>query len=241
MDYPKSDPTVGLKDGKFTDGNPVTGEKASRDKAVHQNMLYDELIGVIQHAGLTPSDADHTQIVKALKSAFGRPRLLWEQTVGGQATPLTKVEIDGLNSNIDRFYTLHYSFTTTVNYAGPFDILIYPNGLYPSDEWYSQFTVADNASLSTSRVNDPLFGQVLGNSAVHGVMHITRPDTGGISILSTMDTVLQSGSNVSHQQASIITDLPDYLLMITRLTIESKDAPLMANFRGRLFATDVAL
>lgn len=66
MDYPVSDPTVGLVGGKFTDGNPAGGVPASRDPAGWANLISDELIGIVVAAGLVPSDADNTQVLQAL-------------------------------------------------------------------------------------------------------------------------------------------------------------------------------
>jgi len=61
MDYP-SDVSVGLSGGKFTDGNPVTSLPPSLDRAVEQNAVFDELLAVIVAAGLTPDEANLTQL-----------------------------------------------------------------------------------------------------------------------------------------------------------------------------------
>ncbi len=240
MDYPKSNPTVGLKDGKFTDGDPVTGEKASRDKAIHQNMLYDELIGVIQHAGLTPSDADHTQIVKALKSAFGRPKLLWEQTTVGQVTPQTQIIIDGINSDTDKFYFLEYTFKCFYDPPSPYEFIIYPNGNYPSNEYRSQRIIADQTSLTAENINDPVFCKITNATRMHGVMRIGVPEGGGLSVMSDCHHTLGSVA-AANQKAYISSTEGPSLVNITSLTIESKAKPLILNFQGRLFGTDVAL
>lgn len=70
MDYP-SDPSVGLVEGKFTDGNPASGVPASRDPAAWANGVTDELINLIVAAGLTPSDAVSTQVRDAIYRLSG--------------------------------------------------------------------------------------------------------------------------------------------------------------------------
>ena len=71
MDYP-SDPKVGLVGGKFTDGDPANGVPASLDPASHLNAITDELLNAISEAGLTPAEADLTQLKQALR-ILGKP------------------------------------------------------------------------------------------------------------------------------------------------------------------------
>lgn len=66
MDYPVSDPTVGLVGGKFSDGDAVGGVAASRDPAAWANAVTDELLAIIAAAGLTPDEADLNQVLDAL-------------------------------------------------------------------------------------------------------------------------------------------------------------------------------
>lgn len=68
MDYPKSLPGIGLAGGKFADANPTTGAPGSWISAAWANSLMDELLGVISGAGLTPSEADNDQTLKAVKA-----------------------------------------------------------------------------------------------------------------------------------------------------------------------------
>ena len=66
MDYPKSDPGVGLHNGKFTDGSADGTVKPSLDTAAHDNALTDEVLNVITAAGLIPDEFDHTQLRQAI-------------------------------------------------------------------------------------------------------------------------------------------------------------------------------
>ncbi|WP_424682906.1 gp53-like domain-containing protein [Frateuria sp. YIM B11624] len=68
MDYPKSDATVGLVGGKFSDGNPGAGVPASRDPASWANLVTDELINVLIAAGIEPDEAADNQLLQALQA-----------------------------------------------------------------------------------------------------------------------------------------------------------------------------
>lgn len=67
MDYP-SDESVLLRDGKFTDGDPVNGIPASRDAAAHTNAITDELLAVITAAGLEPDENVTNQLWTAIQN-----------------------------------------------------------------------------------------------------------------------------------------------------------------------------
>ncbi|GAA5783930.1 gp53-like domain-containing protein [Chitiniphilus shinanonensis] len=67
MDYPHSVPDVGLLDGKFTDGDPLTGLLPSLDPASWANAVTDEFLGVIKAAGLTPDEEQSNQLLQALR------------------------------------------------------------------------------------------------------------------------------------------------------------------------------
>lgn len=62
MDYPKSVPGVGLVDGKFVDENQVTGTPGSLIPAGWGNAVTDELLGVLDEAGVVPDEADNGQL-----------------------------------------------------------------------------------------------------------------------------------------------------------------------------------
>lgn len=69
MDYPKSVPSAGLVDGKFVDEDPLSGKPGSLIPASWGNGVTQEILGVVQAGGLTPSEASNTQLLGALRSA----------------------------------------------------------------------------------------------------------------------------------------------------------------------------
>lgn len=68
MDYPKSVPNIGLVGGKFVDENQLTGTPGSLIPSVWGNSVTDEVLNVIAASGQAPSEADLTQLVKAIRS-----------------------------------------------------------------------------------------------------------------------------------------------------------------------------
>lgn len=94
MDYPKSDASARLLNDKFTDGDPVGGVPASKDSANYQNMVFDELIGVISAAGLAPDEADMTQLAQAISKLTAKPlgQPFWHQ---GETAPVGAMEYAG--------------------------------------------------------------------------------------------------------------------------------------------------
>ncbi|MGE7959084.1 hypothetical protein ACQKQA_21315 [Pseudomonas sp. NPDC089530] len=68
MDYPKSVPSAGLVNGRFVDENPLTGTPGSLIPADWGNGVTQELLAVIGAAGLTPSEANLTQLLSAIRS-----------------------------------------------------------------------------------------------------------------------------------------------------------------------------
>lgn len=58
-------------DGKFTDGNAGTGVPATVLWSQWMNMLQDELEGVVDAAGLTPTIGDDTQLLQAIQAMIG--------------------------------------------------------------------------------------------------------------------------------------------------------------------------
>ncbi|PNG40388.1 phage tail protein [Pseudomonas asplenii] len=72
MDYPKSVPSVGLVDGRFVDENPVAGTPGSLIPAVWGNSVTQEILSVITGGGLVASEADTSQLFKAIQSIVGK-------------------------------------------------------------------------------------------------------------------------------------------------------------------------
>ncbi|SED06125.1 Phage Tail Collar Domain [Pseudomonas saponiphila] len=68
MDYPKSVPSVGLVNGKFVDENPVTGQVGSLISSDWGNAVTDELLNVIRAGGKQPAEAEHDQLLAAIKA-----------------------------------------------------------------------------------------------------------------------------------------------------------------------------
>lgn len=69
MDYPKSVPSAGLIDGRFVDEDLLTGKPGSLIPASWGNGVTQEILGVVQAAGMTPSEGSNTQLLTALRSA----------------------------------------------------------------------------------------------------------------------------------------------------------------------------
>ncbi|WOE80816.1 phage tail protein [Pseudomonas protegens] len=68
MDYPKSVPSVGLVNGRFVDENPVTGQVGSLISSQWGNAVTDELLNVIRAGGKAPAEAEHDQLLAAIKA-----------------------------------------------------------------------------------------------------------------------------------------------------------------------------
>lgn len=71
MDYPNSVPSVGLVNGRFVDENPVAGTPGSLIPAVWGNSVTQEIVSVIEGGGLVASEADTSQLLKAIQAIVG--------------------------------------------------------------------------------------------------------------------------------------------------------------------------
>lgn len=71
MDFPKSVPGVGLVDGKFVDENQATGQVGSLIPSAWGNAVTEELLNVIQAAGLEPDEEQKDQLLKAVRKLRG--------------------------------------------------------------------------------------------------------------------------------------------------------------------------
>jgi hypothetical protein len=68
LDYPKSVPSVGLVNGQFVDEDPIAGKPGSLIPATWGNSVTQEILNVVQAAGLTPNESSNTQLLAALRS-----------------------------------------------------------------------------------------------------------------------------------------------------------------------------
>ncbi len=67
MDYPKSLPGTGLVNGRFVDENPLTGAIGSLIPAQWGNAVTEEVLNVIQSAGLAADEQDNAQLKSAIE------------------------------------------------------------------------------------------------------------------------------------------------------------------------------
>lgn len=68
MDYPKSVPSVGLVNGQFADEDPIAGKPGSLIPATWGNSVTQEILNVVQAAGMAPNEASNNQLLAALRS-----------------------------------------------------------------------------------------------------------------------------------------------------------------------------
>lgn len=66
MDFPKSVPSVGLVDGKFIDEDAIAGTPGSLIPSAWGNAVTQEILKVIQEAGLDPDEDDNAQLNAAI-------------------------------------------------------------------------------------------------------------------------------------------------------------------------------
>ncbi len=87
MDYPISVPSVGLVGGKFVDEDPLAGTPGSLIPAQWGNAVTDEILNVINVAGLTPNEAVNNQLAAAISQLIGS-RLPYNSPVIGSVRNL---------------------------------------------------------------------------------------------------------------------------------------------------------
>jgi hypothetical protein len=68
LDYPKSVPSVGLVNGQFVDEDPIAGKPGSLIPATWGNSVTQEILNVLQAAGMTPNESSNNQLLAALRS-----------------------------------------------------------------------------------------------------------------------------------------------------------------------------
>ncbi|WP_416772088.1 phage tail protein [Pseudomonas sp. RHF3.3-3] len=103
MDYPKSTPSVGLVNGRFVDENPVNGSPGSLIPAVWGNAVTEELLNVVQAGGLEPAEAEHDQLLKAIRtiiqSSLPPEQIRTTLAAYGITDAYTKAEVEALFKN----------------------------------------------------------------------------------------------------------------------------------------------
>ena len=75
-------------DHKFTEGDPALGIPATTVTANHMNGVQEELIHILEEAGITPDGANLTQVLEALRALFARKtplvdEITWTPLVSG--------------------------------------------------------------------------------------------------------------------------------------------------------------
>ncbi|WP_017906157.1 phage tail protein [Pseudomonas asplenii] len=103
MDYPKSTPSVGLVNGRFVDENPVNGSPGSLIPAVWGNAVTEELLNVVQAGGLEPAEAEHDQLLRAIRtiiqSSLPPEQIRTTLAAYGITDAYTKAEVEALFKN----------------------------------------------------------------------------------------------------------------------------------------------
>lgn len=130
MDFPTSQPDVGLVGGVFVDENPATGQPGSRIPAAWGNSVTRELLNVIEAAGLEPDDAKTDQLLQAIRtlvperSAFARvsgtltlPATafgVYALSDGGAAATVTLPSVDDLVDDTELLLFANHANTAAI-------------------------------------------------------------------------------------------------------------------------------
>lgn len=96
-------------DGRFTEGNPTTGTPATVVDASWMNAVQDELVNVVQGAGLTLAKADNDQLLEAINVLAGI-----------QARAMYPVGSLYMNASDNRNPALIFGFGTWTQISGRF-------------------------------------------------------------------------------------------------------------------------
>ena len=89
MDFPKSVPSVGLVDGKFIDEDAVAGTPGSLIPSAWGNAVTQEILKVIQEAGLEPDEDDNTQLNAAIDEKISGASVAFASQPEAEAGELT--------------------------------------------------------------------------------------------------------------------------------------------------------
>lgn len=95
MDFPKSVPGVGLVGGQFADEDPALGRQGSLIPSAWGNAITQELLNVIQAAGLEPNEEQTNQLLEAIRTLVPE-RSAFARVSGTLALPATAFGVYGL-------------------------------------------------------------------------------------------------------------------------------------------------
>jgi hypothetical protein len=107
VDYPKSDPTSRLHDGKFADADPASGILGSIDKARDMRAVYEEILAVQVRGGQAPSETDLTQLRKAIEKMI----------LDGVSSGINTIR-NGVVVSLDTLAEIAASLNFNTNFAG---------------------------------------------------------------------------------------------------------------------------
>ena len=116
----KPDVSALTSKGYPTDGNPGTGVAPTVPGAAWAYMLMEELIGVIEAAGITPEKTSLDQLKKAIPIMV--PKLMANQALAGEKLKNGTVSIDALKNSV--FATLENAKNGTPRLIVTSDVLL---------------------------------------------------------------------------------------------------------------------
>ena len=119
MQYPLTASGVNLYNGKFTNGDPLNNIPRSIDRAEDMNRVYDEIIAALVAFGLTPSEADNSQLAQLFQKVIGSNLgvLVVTGNVTLTAADAGKLIVGGSASP----FTVTLPLTSTVRDGGKFE------------------------------------------------------------------------------------------------------------------------
>lgn len=163
MDFPKSMPDIGLVNGHFVDEDINTGQVGTYIPSSWGNAVTDEIINVIESAGLEPAEGQNDQLYMAISQLIkNNLSMAATEQKSGIAKIATQEEVN-LGVDDKKFVTPHKLSRRTVAYPGG-----HLHGLRMSNNAaspQSQITIdAGSARDSTNTVNIDL------SSAISGIL-----------------------------------------------------------------------
>jgi hypothetical protein len=175
VDYPKSVPSAGLVNGRFVDENALAGTPGSLIPASWGNGVTQEIINVIQAAGITPSEETYNQLLAALR---------------GTGLFLTAPQFD----NDKTVATTEFVARSGLQYAG-FDVY----------STHAALTSKDIGGVASFASETPVTAKLPATTGVlHGAtVRIINAGNGVVTISTTLATDKLSGSNGAEGTVSI--------------------------------------